>query len=261
MAESSSSLLSAEAAAVFEVFWRHRSIRHFLPTPIPQEHLDLLMNAAQHASTDASAQMYTFIRVSDPALREEMARLAGNQEHIRTCAEYFIVCLDVYRLRRLIEHRGGRYGMGNRVGLIFGTLDAGLAAENLAVAAEALGYGICFIGGVQNAVDEIARVLRLPPGVLPVCGLCVGVPDPERIPTRPRPRLPQRLVFHENTYRDYSDEDLDEAYRAMASASSRGDWYNVLGRYFAEGGIMARREAVMARAWRQQNLDPEPCDR
>ena len=258
MTDSVTSHLAAQAAAVFDVFWRHRSIRHFLPHPIPAEHLTLLMQAAQRASTDASAQMYTFVRISDAELRDKMAELAGNQEHIRTCAEYFIVCMDLYRLRRLIEYRGGTYGMGNRVGIIFGILDAGLAAENMAVAAEALGYGICFIGGVQNAVDEIARLLHLPQGVLPICGLCIGVPDPERIPKKPRPRLPQHVVFHENHYREYTDEDLEACYREMAPASSRGDWYGVLARYFAANGIMSRREAVMARAWRQQGLVPVP---
>ncbi len=249
--------LGEESAALLSLLWRHRSIRHFLPRPIPEAHVHQLMCAAQRASTDASAQMYTFVRITDPSLRDEMAHLAGDQEHIRTCAEYFVVCLDVYRLRRLVEHRGGTYGMGNRIALLFGTLDAALAAENLAVAAEALGYGICFIGGIQNAVDEIARRLELPSGVLPIAGLCVGVPDPTRIPSRPRPRLPQDLVFHENTYREYTAQDLDACYEAMAAASSRGDWYLVLERYFTRGGIMARREAVMARAWRQQDLDPE----
>lgn len=246
-----------DAARLLEVFWRRRTIRHFLPDPIPEDHLDLILQAAQRAPTDATAQMYTLIRITDPDLRDRMAVLAGNQEHIRQCAEYFIVCLDVYRLRRLIEHRGGTYGMGNRVAIIFGTLDAGLAAENLAIAAEMLGYGTCFIGGVQNAVDEIARLLHLPEGVLPICGLCVGVPDPAHIPERPRPRLPRHLVVHENAYREYTPDDLDAGYISMASITRSGDWYNTLRRYFAAGGVMEHREPVMARAWTQQRLEPD----
>ena len=42
----------------------------------------------------------------------------------------------------------------------------------------------------------------------------------------------------------------------MASITRAGDWYAVLRRYFAAGGIMARREPIMARAWRQQGLEP-----
>ncbi len=250
-----STRLVGEISRCLDVFWHHRTIRHFLPDPIPHEHLDVILRAAQRAPTDATAQMYTLMRITDGDLRDRMAELAGGQAHIRECAEYFIICLDVYRLRRLIEHRGGAYGMGYRVALIFGTLDAGLAAENLALAAEMLGYGTCFIGGIQNAVDEIARVLQLPPGVLPVCGLCVGVPDPERAPETPRPRLPRHLVVHENTYRDYTPDDLDAAYKAMAPITHSRDWYTVLERYFAAGGVMARREDIMARAWKQQRFE------
>lgn len=249
--------VAQDVARALNVFWQRRTIRHFLPDPLPEEHLDLILRAAQRAPTDATAQMYTLIRITDRDLRHRLATLAGNQEHIRQCGEFFIVCLDVYRLRRLIEHRGGVFEMGNRLALIFGTLDAGLAAENLAIAAEMLGYGTCFIGGVQNAVDEIARLLHLPEGVLPVCGLCVGVPDPAHIPEQPRPRLPRALVVHENRYRDYSDEDLEAAYRAMAPITRTRDWYTSLKRYFAQGGTMSKREPIMARAWKQQGLDPD----
>ena len=249
-----------DATRCLEVFWRRRTIRHFRPDPIPEEDVALMLRAAQRAPTDATAQMYTLIRVHDRHLRHRLAELAGNQEHIRQCAEFFIVCLDVYRLQRLVEHRGGTFGMGNRLALIFGTLDAALAAENLAVAAEMLGYGTCFIGGVQNAVDVIARLLRLPPGVLPICGLCVGVPDPAHIPERPRPRLPQSLVVHEDVYHDYTPEDLEAGYKAMAAISRSGDWYTVLARYFTVGGVMEKREPVMARAWAQQALAPQGDD-
>ncbi len=247
----------ASAAALLEVFWRHRSVRHFRPDPIPPAHLDQILAAAQRASTDATAQMYTLIRITDPQVRDKVARLSGDQQHIRECAEFFVVCLDVYRLRRLVEYRGGTFGMGKRLALLFGTVDAALAAENLALAAEALGYGICFIGGVQNAADVLSRELALPEGVAPVCGLCVGVPDPNRVPRQPRPRLPRDLVVHENGYRDYTAEDLARAYEAMAPIAG-GDWYAVLRRYFTAGGVMETREAVVARAWRQQDLDPDP---
>ncbi len=251
-----STRLAQEVAQALSVFWRRRTIRHFLPHPIPQEHLDLILRAAQRAPTDATAQMYTLIRITDRDLRDRLATLAGDQEHIRQCAEFFIVCLDIYRLRRLVEHRGGVFEMGNRLAIVFGTLDAGLAAENLAIAAEMLGYGTCFIGGVQNAVDEIARLLHLPAGVLPVCGLCVGIPDPDRVPREPRPRLPRALVVHENTYRDYTDEDLEAAYTAMAPITRTRDWYTTLERYFTKGGVMSKRESIMARAWEQQGLVP-----
>ncbi|HHO58494.1 MAG TPA: NADPH-dependent oxidoreductase, partial [Oceanithermus profundus] len=90
-----------------------------------------------------------------------------------------------------------------------------------------------------NRPAEVARLLGLPRGVVPVSGLVVGVPD-EKPPLRPR--LPEALVLHENRYRAYTPADLDAAYEAMAPASRRGDWLFVLERYFARGGTMEQRD-------------------
>ncbi len=217
------------------VLAKRRSVRRFKPVPIPEEDLEKLLFALQRAPTDASAQLYSAIRVRDPRLRDEVARLSGDQEHIRQAAEFFLFLADIHRLERLLAHRGQRMAFWPRTALHFALLDAGLAGAYLALTAEALGYGVCFIGGVLNGVEALADLLGLPPGVLPVAGLAVGVPDEEG---PPRPRLPRRLVVHEDRYRPYTEEDLEEAYRAMAPYSRVGDWNRVLRRYFAQGGTM-----------------------
>lgn len=238
---------------ILDAFWRHRTIRFFLDTPIPAEHLDLIMEAGRRAPTDAQGQMFAFIRITDRALRDRLATLCNNQQHIRDAAEFFVACLDVYRLRLLVEHQGSQFGMEPRISLIYGTSDATMVAQNMVVAAEALGYGTCYIGAVQNSTDVIARELELPEGVLPLYGLCIGVPDPSRVPPYLRPRIPRTLTFMENQYCQPATGELAEAIAAM---SPRGDWTGSLTRYFAAGGIMAQREAVMARAWIQQGLLP-----
>jgi len=237
-----------------QLFSRHRSVRHYKREPLADGHLDLIIEAGRRAPTDAGGHMYSVIRVSDLTLRDRIATLAANQQHIRDAAEFFVFCLDVHRLRKLIEHRGGEWGMSERIALIYGTSDATMVAENMMLAAEALGYGTCYIGAVQNNTDVIARELALPAGVLPLYGLCIGVADEERLPPF-RPRVPRDLCFFENRHPgDYSPDQLDAAYAEM---SVKRDWYESLSRYFAVGGTMEAREPVMARAWRQQGLEPQ----
>ncbi len=238
-----------------EVIRDHRTVRAFAPDPVPEEDLVRMVQAAQRASTDATAQMYTLIRVRDMAVRQKIADLAGGQRHVLEAPEFFVVCADVYRLRRLLEYRGVEMGTFPTLGLLFGVVDAALAAQNLALAAESMGYGIAFIGGIQNQVDELVDLLRLPPGVYPVVGLCVGRPA-----HRPdlRPRLPREAVWHENVYRDYTPEDLQTMYNAMAPIASTGDWLSVLRRYFAREGVMERRERGVRETLRGQGfLDKE----
>ncbi len=59
---------------------------------------------------------------------------------------------------------------------IVGAVDASLAAQNLAIAAESMGLGICYIGGVRDAIIEITELLDLPDYVYPVFGIAVGHP-------------------------------------------------------------------------------------
>lgn len=237
------------------VFAEHRSIRYFLREPLAPGDLDLIVEAGRRAPTDAQGHMYAFIRITDAALRDRLAALCANQQHIRDAAEFYIVCLDVYRLRRLVEMRGGDWGMRERISLLYGATDATMVAQNMVVAAEALGYGTCYIGAVQNNTDVIAQELALPEGVLPLYGLCIGVIDPAMKPEL-KPRIPRDLCFFDNSYpAGYTTAELQAAYDAM---SPKRDWYAAISGYFAIDGTMEKREPVMARAWRRQGLDPQP---
>jgi len=119
---------------------KRRSVRRFKPEPIPPEDLEKLLFALQRAPTDASAQLYSVLRVRDQALREAIARLSGDQEHVRQAAEFFLFLADVHRLERLLLHRGQKMASWPRTALHFGVLDAGLSAAYLALTAEALDF-------------------------------------------------------------------------------------------------------------------------
>ncbi|WP_293177622.1 nitroreductase family protein [Oceanithermus sp.] len=230
---------------------QRRTVRRFKPEPLREGDLERLLEAARRAPTDASAQLYSILRVTDPELRRELARLASGQAQVTDAAEFFVPLADVHRLERLLAHRGQAMARWPRTGLHFALVDATLAGAHLAAAAEALGYGICWIGGLLNHPREVARLLELPPGVVPVSGLAVGVPD-EDPPLRPR--LPEALVVHEDRYRAYTPADLDAAYEAMAPASRRGDWLFVLERYFAAGGAMEDRDPDYGRLLARQGF-------
>ena len=232
----------------------HRTIRAFRDEAMPAEHLQLIIDAARKAPTDATAQMYSFIRITNPDLRKRMAELAGGQAHIVKASEFFVVCADVHRIARMLEHRGEKMGNWPRVAIHFAVADATLAAQNMVIAAESLGYGICYIGGILNGIDVIAHELKLPTGVLPAFGLCIGVPDEH--PNR-RPRVPEHLVVMENEYIEPSADDIDAAYKSMAPITRAGDWFVILQRYFATGGVMEQRDVLYRATLQKQGLsDP-----
>lgn len=97
---------------LYELYQRRASVRKFKPEPLREGDLDKLLLAAQRAPTDATAQMYSLLRISDPVLRREISSHSGQNPHIETCAEFFLILADVHRLQKLVEHRGGPLDAG-----------------------------------------------------------------------------------------------------------------------------------------------------
>lgn len=236
--------------AVYRVFQQHRSIRKYRKEPLPEEHLNMILEAGRRAPTDATLHLWTAVRIVDDGLRRKIADSIG-QEHVYQAGEFIIFLADLYRLARLLKFRGEELGGVDRALLIFAAIDASLAAENMAVMAEALGYGTCYIGGVQNAAEAIIDLLRLPPKTYPLFGLTIGIPD-EEPPVRPR--LPLEMLVHSDGYRDYTNHELEEAYKSMAPYSRRGDWLRIIKRYAARGGYFETRSDDMWRLLRRQGF-------
>ncbi|MCE4598706.1 MAG: nitroreductase family protein [Desulfurococcales archaeon] len=238
------------AKLVYEVFSNHRSIRRYKSDPIPDGDLEIIMESARRAPTDATLHLWSAIRVKDRDKRRRIATLIG-QEHVYEAAEFFVFTADLYRLKKLLEYRGEELGNVDFALLLFAAIDAAIAAENMAIMAEALGYGICFIGGVQNAAGEIIKLLGLPHRTYPLFGLTIGVPAEN---PRIRPRLPRSMLFHEDEYRDYSDDELSEAYRVMSSYSGR-DWLRIIKRYAGKGGYFEDRNKVIPELLKMQGFN------
>jgi nitroreductase len=238
---------------LLEVFERHRTIRNYTADRIPEGDIARILQAGRRAPTDATGFMYTVIRVTDTDLRLKLADRCGQQEHIAQASDFFVICLDVHRQGRLIEALGERPARTGTWALLFGVVDAVLVAQNMATAAEALGYGTGFIGGVHYDTIGVARALHLPAGVFPVVGLTVGVI--EREPAM-RKRLPPEVTFHENAYAPLDEAGARACFESMASATGTFDWSKTLLRYFAAGGIMEKREPTIASALRELGILP-----
>ncbi|WP_102127377.1 nitroreductase family protein [Deinococcus planocerae] len=243
---------TAEQVRAF--FDAHRTVRHYKPVAMPPDHLGAILHAAQRAPTDATAQLYSFIRLKDAGVRERVAALTTNA-HIAQASESFVVCLDVRRTRRVLEAAGHVPGEWPAIAVHFGIGDAALAGQNMLLAAEMLGYQGCWIGGVMNNLEALIEELRLPEGVLPYAALTIGVSDE---PTPYRPRLPRELVVHEDAYRDADEGELRGATEVMNPIAARqgqpGDWARLLRAYFGQGGSMEERELGLVAALGRQGL-------
>lgn len=189
----------------------HRSVRHFSAERPDEAELREAVAAAQMASTSSHGQAYGLLRVRDPRTRARISELAGDQAMVRQAGAFFVVLGDLRRHWLAAEDAGGP-AVDNLETFLLATVDASLFAQNLALALEARGYGICYVGGLRNALEEIDELLALPKGVLPLYGLCVGTPARRN---ERKPRLPLDAVLFEDRYPD------DERMRALVAEHDR----------------------------------------
>lgn len=181
------------------ILQNHRSIRKFTDKPVTKEQLNAILLSAQAASSSSNMQAYSIIGVTDPELKKQLATLAGNQVYVSECPLFLVWCADLHRYKQAVSLHADTPVTGNAENFIVATVDTALAAQNAAVAAESLGLGVVYIGGLRNNPAEVSRLLGLPQLVYPVFGMCIGTPDQEPLH---RPRLPREAVYHENQYMD-----------------------------------------------------------
>lgn len=209
-----------------DLMMKHRSVRKFKPDPVSDEQLAAIVSAGQMASSSSSVQAYTVIAVTDLEQKAKLAELAGNQAYVNECPVFLVWCADLYRLsdaakRHLPEKQSYADSTEN---FMVATIDAALASQNAALAAESLGFGIVYIGGLRTRIEEVAELLELPEGVYPVYGMCIGVADQE---TGIRPRLPLDAVLHRNRYNAEQSikgvEQYDETTTAYMKERTNGE--------------------------------------
>ena len=189
------------------VLFKHRSIRKFCSTPVPEELLQEILAAASRASTCGNMQLYSLVVTRDAALRAKLAPCHFNQPMVTQAPCVVTVCADVHRFSMWCEQRDADPAYDNFAWFLNASTDALLAAQNLCVEAEMNGLGICYLGTTIYTAGMIAEILELPKGVIPVTTIVLGYPDESPELTD---RLPLEAVVHYEKYTDYTAAEIDE---------------------------------------------------
>ena len=100
--------------------------------------------------------------------------------------------------------------------------------------------GSCCVGYVRTANPAaVAELLHLPQGVFVVCGLAIGVP---REHPDLKPKLPRKLMIHDNRYADRDmtaelkdyDQTVTEYNATRSGTKSDNDWCDHILDYYRE---------------------------
>ncbi|PIC65047.1 oxygen-insensitive NADPH nitroreductase [Sporosarcina sp. P13] len=194
---------------VINLLTSHSSVRRYKDEPISRETVVELIKAGQHAASSHFVQACSVIYVTDTEKRGQLAELSNNRRQFYTAGATLVFCMDYNRLSHAARLHGREIDYTVAENVLVGAIDVGLFAQNVVIAAESKGYGICYIGGVRNKIEEISNILELPKGVVPLFGMSIGVPNEAN---GVKPRLPVEAVLHENTYNEEQYKEVLPAY-------------------------------------------------
>jgi nitroreductase len=217
-----------------ELLNQHRSQRDFTTQPVSAETVSQLITTAQHASSSIFLQAYSFISVTDPALRQQIAAIT-TMPFVQQNGHLLIVIADQHRNATLARQQGLTPELlGGADRFLASVEDATLASQNLITAAESLGLGTVVLGSVLNDAAKLIELLRLPKLTMPVFGLLVGYPNGQN---ELKPRLPEAAVHFTNGYQepttytaalaDYQ-QTLQQYYQARSHNARQADFTQVI---------------------------------
>jgi nitroreductase len=195
---------------VIEQIHAHRSIRKYKPNPVPDDLLQKILKAGIRASSSGNMQTYSIIVTADQTLREQLFTAHFEQNLVLEAPLLLTFCADFHRMRQWLRLSDAPDNFDNFMSFMIAAIDAILVSQNVALAAESEGLGICYLGSTFSNCDRVGRILDLPDNVVPVVGFALGYPNEE---PELRDRLPLDGLVHYDTYQDYSDDRVAVIYK------------------------------------------------
>ena len=174
---------------IFETILARRSVRSYKARKVDRTTVSILLEAAVHAPTAIHQEPWAFVVIQDKVLLRSLSDLAK---------PLFIAEAQ----EKGLEHAGHSFDIfkypdfnifydATTLILICGrtsapsySADCWLAAENLMLAACAMGLGTCVVGSALPALNtpETKVLLNIPENFIAVAPIIVGYPDDEIVP-------------------------------------------------------------------------------
>lgn len=195
---------------IYKLIHAHASVRSYQKKEIPEDVLTRILEAALRASSSGNMQSYSIIVTRDATLKKELLEPHFNQTMVTEAPVFMTFCADFNRMRHWLELSEAPENFDNFMSFMIGAIDAVLASQNAALAAEAEGLGLCFLGTTLANCDRIARILKCPSNVVPVVGFSLGYAAEK---PAPRDRLPLHGIIHHETYKDYVTSEILDIYK------------------------------------------------
>ena len=155
-----------------ELVRKRKSMREYLPKPVPREIIDQCLEAARMAPSACNSQPWSFIVVDDKStineiVKKSMSGIYSMNKFVKTAPVVIVAITEqsVYTARMGGMLRNVKYNL----------IDIGIACEHLVLQAVELGLGTCWLGWFNE--KALKKVLGLPKSKHVDVAISMGYPD------------------------------------------------------------------------------------
>lgn len=182
------------------------SIRKFDSSKsVSKELLEHLLSAMLQAPSYINGQQFSVIVVQDPVQKEKiyeytMPSSGVGMNFIRQAPVFLIFVMDFNKIETAMKIDNAEIKITDSIeSLLIGTVDIGILAEAITVAAESHGLGTTIVGAIRKCSEQLIKDFNLPEKTFPIIGLSLGYPA-ENVFPKVNPRLPLFGIIHYDKY-------------------------------------------------------------
>jgi len=200
-----------------ELLNKHVSIRKFKQQKIQSSLLNSILYSGAKASTTGNMQLYSILLSESEEDRVKLIPLHFNQTVVKSAPVLLTFIADFNRFTKWCAFNNADPGYNNFLSFFTAAIDTLICAQNVCIAAENNGLGICYLGTTTYNALEIIKILELPKLTFPITTIAIGYPDesPENVD-----RIPLDGIIHRGKYNDYSEQRIKELYSFKESLES-----------------------------------------
>jgi nitroreductase len=155
-----------------ELVKRRYSVRAYKSTPVEEEKVRRVLEAAILAPTAANRQPFRLIVLKTAGREADLRRIYPRDWFVRAP---LVICACAVKAESWVRRDGKNYA----------DVDTTIAFDHLILAAHDLGLGTCWVGAFDP--DAAREVLSLPPGFEPIAFTPLGYPADQWKPKKRRP--------------------------------------------------------------------------
>ncbi len=180
--------------AFFKLLEGRHSVRDYLDKAVSFDDIGLILEAGRLSPSSGNLQPYFFILIKDKDKKEKIAEASLEQWWMAKAAWHIVLVADIDKCKKFYGLRGES---------LYSIQNVAMAAENMLLAAQALGLGACFVAAFDE--NEISELLGIPEGFRPQGIITIGY---ERTSERkPKVNL-DKLVYYDSFGNRLEDVDL-----------------------------------------------------